>query len=170
MSHFFLRCDRNHQDEETLQIGRTLFWLEGSMIPAKMKTTSSSPRAAAGAERCDMNLKCKCRWRWSAYGLCTKCHDRLHHRGCGLSSTSLYFFSSTLVFAFVGTLFAWLAFSPYKRALHVGPVAGCQPDNEGSWSIGVYRGRSPFTLQPIEMVRSSICIFSLLLMLSVSEA
>ena len=169
MSHFFLRCDRNHQDEEALQIGRTLFQLEGSMIRAKMKTTLSSPQAAEGVERCDMNLKCKCQWRWSVYGLCTKCHDRLHHHGCGLLSTSLYFFLSILVFAFIGTLFVWLAFSLYKRALHVGPIARCPPDNEGSWSISMYRGSSPFTLQPIEMVRSSICIFSLLLMLSISE-
>jgi hypothetical protein len=122
-----------------------------------------------------MNLKCKCRWRWSAYGLCTKCHDRLQHRGCALSSTFLYFFSSALVFAFVGTLFAWLAFSPYKR--HIGAVAGCQPDNEGSWSIGVYRGPSPFTLQPIEMVSPifssvgfpSCSVFVLMSKLSISE-
>lgn len=60
----------------------------------------------------------------------------------------LYFFWTTLFFVFVGSLFAWLAFSPYKR--HIGAAAGCQPDNEGSWSIGVYRGNSPFNLQPIE--------------------
>lgn len=100
-----------------------------------------------GGDWCDM--KCKC--RWASYGLCTKCHEKLPHRGCGLSSSFLFYFWSILFFSVVGTIFAWIAFSPYKRILSVGPVAGCQPDNEGSWSIGVYRGASPFALQPIEM-------------------
>jgi hypothetical protein len=63
----------------------------------------------------------------------------------------LYYFWSLGFFTLVGMLFAWLAFSPYKRILSEG-VIGCQPDDEGSWSIGVYRGKSPFELQPIETV------------------
>jgi hypothetical protein len=49
--------------------------------------------------------------------------------------------------------FAWLAFPPFQHhPLHGEGIAGCQPDNEGSWSIGVYHGANPFSLQPIEMV------------------
>lgn len=97
---------------------------------------------------CDMKYKS----RWPSYGLCCKCRDKLPHRGCTLSSSFIFYFGSILFFSVVGTLFAWLAFSPYKRILNGDPVAGCQPDNEGSWSIGIYRGSSPFALQPIEMV------------------
>lgn len=120
---------------------------------AKMKT--SSPGGQIGIDWCDMTVKCRCRWRWAGYGICAKCHDNLQHRGCGLSSTFLFFFWSVLTFSFVGMLFAWLAFSPYK---HECGQLGCRPDNEGSWSIGFYRGSSPFSLQSIEMV--SQCFFN----------
>lgn len=116
----------------------------------KMKT--SSPAAGGtGSDWCDMSVKCRCRWRWANIGLCSKCHDKLQHRGCGLSSTFLFFLSSVLLFSSLGMLFAWLSFSPYKQLNNTGAL-GCQPDNEGSWSIGVYKGSSPFALQPIEMV------------------
>ncbi|KAJ6727349.1 EXOSTOSIN HEPARAN SULFATE GLYCOSYLTRANSFERASE -RELATED [Salix purpurea] len=42
---------------------------------------------------------------------------------------------------------------PYLRSTNVGfglNSLGCQEDNEGSWSIGVYYGDSPFSLKPIE--------------------
>ncbi|KAG0573241.1 hypothetical protein KC19_VG161200 [Ceratodon purpureus] len=112
-----------------------------------MKKTGS-PRAGTGGGWYDVPTKCKC--RWASYGLCTKCHDKLPQKRCGLSSTFLFYFLSLGFFTLVGVFFAWLAFSPYKRLLSDG-VVGCQPDNEGSWSIGVYHGTSPFALKPIEM-------------------
>ncbi|KAJ3694999.1 hypothetical protein LUZ60_000376 [Juncus effusus] len=33
---------------------------------------------------------------------------------------------------------------------------GCRPDGEGSWSIGIYYGKSPFTLSPIELHEKKI--------------
>jgi len=112
--------------------------------------TSSPAAGGTGSDWCDMSAKCRCRWRWANIGVCSKCHDKLQHRGCGLSSTFLFFLSSVLLFSSLGMLFAWLAFSPYKQLNNAGAL-GCQPDNEGSWSIGVYKGSSPFALQPIEM-------------------
>ncbi len=106
-------------------------------------------------------MKCRCRWRWTSDGLCLKCHDKLQLRGCGLSSTLLFFLSSLLLFSALGILFAWLAFPPFQhRPLDGKGIAGCQPDNEGSWAIGVYSGKSPFSLEPLEMVLL-IFLFSL---------
>jgi len=52
--------------------------------------------------------------------------------------------------------YGWLVFSkPYSRSTNVGVglnSLGCQEDNEGSWSIGVFYGDSPFSLKPIEAV------------------
>lgn len=124
--------------------------------------TSSPAAGGTGSDWCDMSVKCRCRWRWANIGLCSKCHDKLQHRGCGLSSTFLFFLSSVLLFSSLGMLFAWLAFSPYKQLNNVGAL-GCQPDNEGSWSIGVYKGSSPFALQPIEMVSSNNTLLSFFL-------
>ncbi|MEW5320005.1 MAG: hypothetical protein WDW38_011110 [Sanguina aurantia] len=45
----------------------------------------------------------------------------------------------------VGSLY-WNHFSAHDRAA----PAACHPDNEGSWAIGMYKGRSPFHLQPLE--------------------
>ncbi|KAF8397794.1 hypothetical protein HHK36_016717 [Tetracentron sinense] len=80
-----------------------------------------------------MSLKCWCRWRWGH---------------CFLSATFLFFLASFAVFGSVATLYAWLAFSPYDRP--VLSSLACQEDNEGSWSIGVFYGDSPFSLKPIE--------------------
>ncbi|XP_042479116.1 glucosamine inositolphosphorylceramide transferase 1-like [Macadamia integrifolia] len=82
---------------------------------------------------CDMSLKCWCRWRWDH---------------CFLSSTFAFFLCSFFLFGFVASFFVWLTFSPYERpALY---SLGCQEDREGSWSIGIYYGDSPFSLEPIE--------------------
>ncbi|KAJ4971522.1 hypothetical protein NE237_004621 [Protea cynaroides] len=82
---------------------------------------------------CDMSLKCRCRWRWDH---------------CFLSTTFLFFLCSFFLFGFVATFFAWLTFPPYERpTLH---SLGCQEDSEGSWSIGIFYGDSPFSLKPIE--------------------
>lgn len=83
----------------------------------------------------------------------TKCHDKLPYRGCGLSTTLLYYIMSFIFFSIVGVFYAWLAFSPYKN-ISDAVSTGCQPDNEGSWSIGLFRGSSPFSLKPIEMTNA----------------
>ncbi|XP_010278278.1 PREDICTED: glycosyltransferase family protein 64 protein C5-like [Nelumbo nucifera] len=86
-----------------------------------------------GSSCCDMSLKCRCRWRWDH---------------CFLSSTFLFILVSFVVFGSVATLYAWLIFSPYERPFL--SSFGCQDDSEGSWSVGVFYGDSPFSLKPIE--------------------
>ncbi|KAA8534491.1 hypothetical protein F0562_032008 [Nyssa sinensis] len=84
---------------------------------------------------CDTRLKCCCRWR---------------HDYCVLSSTFAFFLASFILLGSFATLYAWLIFTP-----NVSPTLssfGCQEDNEGSWSIGVFYGDSPFSLKPIETV------------------
>ncbi|XP_057979024.1 glucosamine inositolphosphorylceramide transferase 1 [Malania oleifera] len=90
----------------------------------------------SGSSCCDMSLKCWCRWRWDPK--------------CFLSSSFTFFLVSFALLGSIATLYAWLAFSPYARTGL--PSLGCQEDNEGSWSIGVFYGDSPFSLKPIEAV------------------
>ncbi|KAK9282696.1 hypothetical protein L1049_010916 [Liquidambar formosana] len=86
-----------------------------------------------GGSCCDMSLKCWCRWKWDH---------------CVLSRTFVFFLGSFVVFGSIATLYAWLVFTPF---VHQGLSSlGCQEDNEGSWSIGVFYGDSPFSLKPIE--------------------
>ncbi|KAG0464930.1 hypothetical protein HPP92_019094 [Vanilla planifolia] len=69
------------------------------------------------------------------------------------SATVLYIFSTALFLGSAATFFAWFTFSPFHRPSQLpGPVpgTGCFPDSEGSWSIGVFYGGSPFDLKPIE--------------------
>ncbi|KAF9591720.1 hypothetical protein IFM89_006066 [Coptis chinensis] len=79
---------------------------------------------------------------------CFKCWFRWRRAHCFLSATPLFFISSFLILISISTLYAWLSFSHYELR----PVSslGCKEDNEGSWSIGVFYGDSPFTLKPIE--------------------
>ncbi|KAL5709655.1 Glucosamine inositolphosphorylceramide transferase 1 [Ranunculus cassubicifolius] len=81
---------------------------------------------------CDMSLKCWCRWRWDH---------------CFVSATFLFFIFTFVIFASIASLYVWLTFSPYQ---HLTTTFGCQEDGEGSWSIGVFYGDSPFSLKPIE--------------------
>ncbi|KAK4279583.1 hypothetical protein QN277_011341 [Acacia crassicarpa] len=85
----------------------------------------------------DMSLKCWCRWRLE--------HQQFYNRL--FSSGFVFFFGCLLLFGSIATFYAWLAFSPVRTALS---SYGCQEDNEGSWSIGVFYGDSPFSLKPIE--------------------
>ncbi|CDY14152.1 BnaC02g02690D [Brassica napus] len=66
----------------------------------------------------------------------------------------LFFVSCFGLFALIAITYAWLAFSPHiGRTDHVSSSSlGCREDNEGSWSIGVFYGDSPFTLKPIETI------------------
>ncbi|BFI25327.1 protein MpGT64.1 [Marchantia polymorpha subsp. ruderalis] len=99
---------------------------------------------------CDVSMKCRCRWRWGTPGFCSRCHDKSQHRTCFLSSTFIFFLTSILVLGAFGKLFAWLTFAPFEHEKYA-YGAGCQPDNEGSWAIGFYRGSSPFSLRPTEL-------------------
>ncbi|KAL8145928.1 hypothetical protein AgCh_003890 [Apium graveolens] len=66
-----------------------------------------------------------------------------------MSSSSLRFLVVWgIVLVTVSSVYAWLFFSPdvHKGLAH----NGCHVDNEGSWSIGVFYGPSPFALKPIE--------------------
>ncbi|KAG8362652.1 hypothetical protein BUALT_BualtUnG0054200 [Buddleja alternifolia] len=67
---------------------------------------------------------------------------------CVLSSTFAYFLLSFVVLGSIGSLYARFMLSPNVRAGYT--AVGCEDDNEGSWSIGVYYGDSPFSLKPIE--------------------
>lgn len=91
-----------------------------------------------------MSLKCWCRWRW-------------HH--CFLSSAFIFFLASFLILGSVASIFAWLTFSPYERPPSLSSL-GCSEDNEGSWSVGIFYGDSPFSLKPIESVSLSSVFIS----------
>ncbi|XP_047332218.1 glucosamine inositolphosphorylceramide transferase 1 [Impatiens glandulifera] len=69
---------------------------------------------------------------------------------CVMTSTFVFFIVSFTLLGSIATLYAWLILTPPVRT--VTPSFGCQEDNEGSWSIGVFYGDSPFSLQPIENV------------------
>lgn len=72
-------------------------------------------------------------------------------RRLGLSSSGYVFVVwCFVVYVFVGFLYGWLALKkPYMGAAGLSSF-GCQEDSEGSWSIGVFFGNSPFSLKPIE--------------------
>ncbi|XP_052199425.1 glucosamine inositolphosphorylceramide transferase 1-like [Diospyros lotus] len=74
-------------------------------------------------------------WRW-----------RYDH--CAVSSAFGFFLAAFLVLGSVVSFYAWLIFPPHVRPT-LSPL-GCQDDGEGSWSIGVFFGDSPFSLKPIE--------------------
>lgn len=92
------------------------------------------------------------RWRWE---LCLR------------STTFGFLFSAALLLGSVAVLFSWLTFSPFPRPITSSSTAapGCRPDGEGSWSIGIFYGDSPFSLKAIESVR----IFSFFASLFVSQ-
>ncbi|TKY51711.1 Glycosyltransferase family protein 64 protein C5 [Spatholobus suberectus] len=92
---------------------------------------------------CDMSVKCSCRWRLENQ----QYYKRL------FSSGFVFFFGCFVLFGSIATLYGWLAFSP---AVHTAlSPFGCRDDNEGSWSIGIFYGDSPFSLKPIEAVNVS---------------
>uniref|UniRef100_A0A5B6ZF53 Glucosamine inositolphosphorylceramide transferase 1 n=1 Tax=Davidia involucrata TaxID=16924 RepID=A0A5B6ZF53_DAVIN len=84
---------------------------------------------------CDMKLKCWCRWRYDH---------------CALSSTFAYFLVTFVLLGSIATLYTRLISTSDGRTTL--SSFGCQEDNEGSWSIGVFYGDSPFSLKPIETV------------------
>ncbi|KAH7428867.1 hypothetical protein KP509_09G020700 [Ceratopteris richardii] len=97
---------------------------------------------------CDMSVKCRCRWNLGH----TWCSFLWQHPSCLLSSTLTFFISSFVIFAALGFLFSWLVFPPFSQPFLDSAGVGCQPDNEGSWSVGLFLGDNPLLLQPIEEV------------------
>lgn len=75
-------------------------------------------------------------------------------RRCLRSTAFLFVAYAALLLGATAALFAWLTFSPFAKPLPLFPSTplGCRPDDEGSWSIGVFYGRSPLSLEPIESV------------------
>uniref|UniRef100_I1PXH2 Glucosamine inositolphosphorylceramide transferase 1 n=2 Tax=Oryza glaberrima TaxID=4538 RepID=I1PXH2_ORYGL len=51
--------------------------------------------------------------------------------------------------ALVGGVYFWLVVSSFR--LPDSRAVGCLPDGEGSWAIGMYYGKSPLELRPIEL-------------------
>ncbi|XP_043813541.1 glucosamine inositolphosphorylceramide transferase 1 isoform X2 [Manihot esculenta] len=93
----------------------------------------------------DVNLKSLFRWRWEYQ------QHLLHHRF--LSSGLVFFLCGLVLYGSIGMVYGWLMFNkPYVGAGGVVGLnsVGCQEDNEGSWSIGLFYGDSPFSLKPIE--------------------
>lgn len=64
-----------------------------------------------------------------------------------------FLFVSFMLFSSFGFLYTYVV---YKNNNHVNTygknMLGCHEDSEGSWSIGVFYGDSPFSLKPIESV------------------
>lgn len=65
------------------------------------------------------------------------------HDNGGVSSTLYFLFVSFMVFSSIGFLYTRMMYESSNSA-------GCEEDSEGSWSIGVFYGDSPFSLKPIE--------------------
>ncbi|KAK4431074.1 Glucosamine inositolphosphorylceramide transferase 1 [Sesamum alatum] len=95
-------------------------------------------------------------WRWhssngggKSSGVINKNgNGNLNNESCVLSSTFAYFLFSFVVLGLIGSLYGRYMLTPNVLA---GITAlGCQEDNEGSWSVGVFYGNSPFSLKPIE--------------------
>lgn len=105
----------------------------------------------AGESSGEMSTKW-CRWRDYQ-------QQWLHYR---VFSSGLVFFLCCLVlYGSIGILFGWFLFNKPYYINEGFNSAGCQEDNEGSWSIGAFYGDSPFSLKSIESVSSSflICAF-----------
>lgn len=101
---------------------------------------------------------CWCKWRWKTqqqqqqqhvHGHVHKSNQNFQGRRFMLSSGYLFIVWCFILYGFVGLFYGWLAFK--KPYMNMGmPTVGCKEDSEGSWSIGVFYGHSPFSLKPIE--------------------
>jgi len=109
-----------------------------------------------GGSCCDMSVKCSCRWRLENQ----QYYKRL------FSSGFVFFFGCFVLFGSIATLYGWLAFSP---TVHTSLSSfGCRDDNEGSWSVGVFYGDSPFSLKPIEAVSFFLRLVFMCMFVSIS--
>ncbi|KAH7445702.1 hypothetical protein KP509_01G021000 [Ceratopteris richardii] len=111
---------------------------------------------------CDMTVKCRFRWNWDHATVCSYCRqEQMQSPSCPLSAAFSYFLCSFLLFSMLGMMYAWLTFSPFNQPAFDPMELSCQPDNEGSWSIGIFFGDNPLALQPIERVTFLLHYFSL---------
>lgn len=99
---------------------------------------TSAFRVLGCGDCCKMSLWCRFRWRWN--------HP---FRVLSLSSPFFFFLGSFLVASVIGLAFIRVMISPFSTP-NLGSF-GCQCDGEGSWSVGVYFGKTPFSLLPIEL-------------------
>ncbi|KAK4493237.1 hypothetical protein RD792_017894 [Penstemon davidsonii] len=93
-----------------------------------------------------------CRWRRNGSGGNKNGNFNIsnnnNYEGCVLSSTFAYFVFSFVVLGLIGNLYGrYMLIANVRAGIN---VVGCAEDNEGSWSIGVFFGDSPFSLKPIE--------------------
>lgn len=95
-------------------------------------------------------------WRWHGGNGSGKINSASNKNGsgngnnesCVLSSTFAYFLLSFVVLGAIGGLYGRYMVTANVRT---GITAlGCLDDSEGSWSVGVFYGDSPFSLRPIE--------------------
>lgn len=82
---------------------------------------------------------------------------------CANSSAFVFFLVSFVCLASIAGIYCRLLLPPNVHTTL--SSLGCHEDNEGSWSIGVYYGDSPFNLKPIEEVRNFF-LFDFFLLIS----
>lgn len=122
------------------------FWVVGM---GKKGLKTSICRVWGFGECCNMSLWCRFRWRWN--------HS---FRVLYLPSSFFFFIGSFLALSVIGYAFIRLMVTPFGRP-NSGSF-GCQCDGEGAWAIGVFYGKTPFSLLPIELVkrkRSFVLLF-----------
>lgn len=89
-----------------------------------------------------------CRWKYQGH------NGNKQGRRLMFSSGFVFLFVSFVVYGLIGWFYCWLLLvKPYN-----GGMVGCREDGEGSWSVGVFFGDSPFSLQPIENVLFILCL------------
>ena len=66
------------------------------------------------------------------------------------SPAASFLLTAAAAAAVVGGLYFWVVVSSFR--LPDSGAAGCRPDGEGSWSVGMFYGSSPLELRPIELV------------------
>ena len=82
--------------------------------------------------------------------LSTSSNNSGNNESCVLSWSFGYFLFAFLMLGWIASLYGRLMLTPNVRTTL--STLGCQEDGEGSWSIGVFYGDSPFSLKPIEDV------------------
>lgn len=88
------------------------------------------------------------RWPWHSGGVGKNGNGGHNNEMLASSSIFSFFVISFVGLGLIGVLYGRYVLSSNVR---IGTTAlGCRYDNEGSWSIGVFYGDSPFSLKPLE--------------------
>jgi hypothetical protein len=66
------------------------------------------------------------------------------------SPAASFLLAAAAAASLVGGFYFWLVVSSFR--LPDSGAAGCRPDGEGSWAVGMFYGSSPLALRPIELV------------------